>query len=169
MAVTDTPSSGPCLQAKLSHVQACSGEWSAVLTKLRLTHSLWQVVAGAGAIDHEALVQLAGKAFGDLPNSSTSASDLVEQACLGPMTPSPSASLLVLDSSGDQLWSGAASTQELERSECQGTGMMPSNPQWMSHLLACSEQLSSLSWICSPASCHLRSRLFHRSSGTVMR
>ena len=37
------------------------------------------MVAGAGAIDHEQLVQLAGKAFGDLPNSSTTASDLVDQ------------------------------------------------------------------------------------------
>lgn len=38
-----------------------------------------QVVAGAGAIDHEQLVQLAGKAFGSLPNSDVTASDLVEQ------------------------------------------------------------------------------------------
>jgi len=38
-----------------------------------------QVVAGAGAIDHSHLVDLAGKSFADLPTDPTTADDLVKK------------------------------------------------------------------------------------------
>lgn len=38
-----------------------------------------QVVAGAGAIDHNQLVDLAGKSFADLPTNPTTADDLVKK------------------------------------------------------------------------------------------
>ena len=38
-----------------------------------------QVVAGAGAIDHSQLVDLAGKSFADLPTDPTTADDLVKK------------------------------------------------------------------------------------------
>ena len=38
-----------------------------------------QVVAGAGAIDHTQLVDLAGKSFANLPTNPTTADDLVKK------------------------------------------------------------------------------------------
>jgi hypothetical protein len=42
-----------------------------------------QVVAGAGAIDHTHLVDLAGKSFASLPTNPTTADDLVKKASQG--------------------------------------------------------------------------------------
>lgn len=41
-----------------------------------------QVVAGAGAIDHTQLVDLAGKSFATLPTNPTTADDLVKKVTL---------------------------------------------------------------------------------------
>ena len=48
---------------------------------LKVSHVLtWvQVVAGAGAIDHNQLVDLAGKSFAHLPTNPTTADDLVKK------------------------------------------------------------------------------------------
>lgn len=42
-----------------------------------------QVVAGAGAIDHTHLVDLAGKSFASLPTNPTTADDLVKKVSQG--------------------------------------------------------------------------------------
>lgn len=47
-----------------------------------------QVVAGAGAIDHNQLVDLAGKSFADLPTNPITADDLVKKVfspCVSPV------------------------------------------------------------------------------------
>lgn len=50
-----------------------------------------QVVAGAGAIDHNQLVDLAGKSFANLPTNPTTADDLVKKVGKGLLEHLPAA------------------------------------------------------------------------------
>ena len=43
--------------------------------------ALHQVVAGAGAVDHAQLVDLAGQAFSELPSGGPSTEELVKKVC----------------------------------------------------------------------------------------
>ena len=45
------------------------------------TLSLRQVVAGAGAVDHAQLVDLAGQAFSELPSGGPTTEELVKKVC----------------------------------------------------------------------------------------
>ena len=62
-----------------SRLAVCDRKASHLFT---LCHVL-QVVAGAGAIDHTHLVDLAGKSFASLPTNPTTADDLVKKVSQG--------------------------------------------------------------------------------------
>lgn len=58
-----------------------------LLYLLRRAHL--QVVAGAGAINHQELVDLAGKSFANLPTTPTTAEELVKKVCSKPCDLNP--------------------------------------------------------------------------------